>query len=246
MSVYWVLKTSYKKLLPNVLRKAIYRHMPKTFKAARNVAIRRLEKTADFDDIYDEKYYTDVLSPRWEKSFEVIAESIVRTFSPRSVVDVGCGIGLLLLALKKHGIVCRGLDYSSAALNLCRRNSLDVTRFDLTRDTLPEDIRADVVVSTEVAEHLPERCADRFVSTLCAISDNVVMTAAEPALTYIGDHTHVNEQPKEYWTAKFAHKGFKYDKSITAQFRAVWEKCEISPWFVQHLMVFRKAPSEAP
>ena len=240
MSFYSVLKTSYKTFLPKPVRKAVYRHMPKTLKAVRKAAIRKLEKSVEFDDIYDEKYYTDVLSPRWEKSFEVIAESIMKVFSPRSVVDVGCGIGLLLLAIKKRGVICRGLEYSSAGLNMCHRNGLDVARFDLSRDILPKDLRSDVVVSTEVAEHLPERCADRFVGVLCAIADNVVMTAAEPAHTYVGDHTHANEQPKEYWIAKFAQKGFKYDENISTKFRTEWKQREISPWFVQHLMVFRK------
>ncbi len=240
MSLYSILKTTYKIVFPSTARKIIYRCMPKRLRMARAHVIRMLEKSAKYDDIYDEKYYTDVLNPCLEKSFEVIAESIVRVFSPKSVVDVGCGIGLLLSALKKRRVVGRGLEYSTAALNMCRRNGLDVTRFDLRRDILPKDLRSDLVVSTEVAEHLPECCADHFVDILCAIADNVVMTAAEPARTYIGDHTHLNEQPKEYWIAKFADKGFKYSKDILAQFISEWRKHDVSPWFLQHLMVFRK------
>ena len=105
---------------------------------------------------------------------------------------------------------------------------------------LPECFKADVVVSTEVAEHLQEDFADRFVDILYAIADDVVITAAEPAITYIGDHTHVNEQPKEYWIGKFEDRGFKYNEDTSSQFRGEWKEAEIKPWLVQHLMVFHK------
>lgn len=85
-------------------------------------------------------------------------------------------------------------------MNVCRQNGLDVRRFNIQQDVLAEGAKADVVVSTEVAEHLPESCAD---------------------------------------------KGFKYDEDISAQFRTEWEKCEVSPWFIHHSMVFRKQPPSA-
>lgn len=241
MSFYSVAKTTYKTIFPNTLRKIIWRHTPISLKRVKSSIIRKLEKSIAFDERYDETFFTDRLShERQNKSYEVVAEGIIKVFSPRSVVDVGCGIGLLLLALEKKGVVCHGLEYSSAAVNICHKNGLSVTKFNLECDALPKDFRADVVVSTEVAEHLPENCADRFVNILGAIADNVVMTAAEPAVTYVGSHTHLNEQPKEYWIAKFADKGFKYDEDTTTQFQAQWKEREVSGWFVQHLMVFRK------
>lgn len=242
MTFYSIAKTIYKTVLPNAVRKAMFRRMPKSLSLMRNYTIRKLEKSADYDEIYDQKYYTDGLDATYKRSCEVIAESIVEVFAPKSAVDVGCGIGLLLIELKRRGVACSGLEYSSAALNICAQNGLEVTKFDLRHDILPKDLKADVVISTEVAEHLAEDYADRFVDILCAIADDVVITAAEPAVTYIGDHTHVNEQPKEYWIDKFTDKGFKYNENISTQFRTKWKECEVSPWFVHHLMVFRKEP----
>lgn len=240
MSVYSTVKKIYKTVLPNSVRAAIFRNMPKSLKLMRGSVIRRLKESAEYDDIYDEEYYTDGIDPQYEKSCEVIAESVMKVFSPRSVVDVGCGPGQLLLALKKRWCDCRRLDHSSAALKICHQNGLDVIKFDIRHDILPKDVKADVVVSTEVAEHLPEHCADRFVDILCAIADKVLMTAAEPTTTYIGDHTHVNEQPKKYWIEKFANKGFAYNEDIVTQFRRDWQKHSIKPWFDRHLMVFHK------
>jgi len=101
MSFYSIVKTTYKKVLPNTVRRLIYRYAPKPLKMVKAYVIRKFEKSAEFDEIYDEKYYTDILDRRLEKSFEVIGESILKVFSPESVVDVGCGIGLLLFWRKK-------------------------------------------------------------------------------------------------------------------------------------------------
>lgn len=243
MSFYSIVKRTYKTVFPETVRDLTYKYMPRPLKAAKAYIIRELGKLAEHDELYDDKYYTGFLVPSIEKSYEVIAESIVTVFSPKSVVDVGCGRGQLILALKKRGVLCRGLEYSSVALEICRQHCLDVTCFDLEHDILPKDLKADVVVSTEVAEHLPERCADCFVCILSAISDKIVMTAAEPARTWEEikwGHDHVNEQPKEYWIAKFVDKGFKYDEDTSTRLRVQWKEREVSPWFVRGLMVFWK------
>jgi len=243
MSFYSIVKTAYKKTLPKKARRWVYLHMPNYLKAAKAYAIRKLEKYGGHDDIYDKDYYESFFLPEMLRSHEGIAEGTVKLYSPKFIVDVGCGPCVLLSALTKRGVLCRGLDYSSAALNICRQNGLDVIKFDLEHDILPKDLKADVVVSTEVAEHLPGHCADRFVSILCSIADDVVMTAAEPARTWKGiaaAHDHVNEQPKEYWIDKFENNGFKYNKNTTALLRTEWEKHGVLQFFVERLMVFRK------
>ncbi len=56
MSFYSVAKTIYKTVLPNAVRKAIFRIMPKSLKLMRHSFIRKLEKSAEYDELYDEKY----------------------------------------------------------------------------------------------------------------------------------------------------------------------------------------------
>jgi len=239
VTIYSITRTIYKKTFPYKVRKLIYRNMPSPVKTLRSHVLGTLEKSAGHDEIYDAGYYTDGMNERVEKSFEVIAESIVKVFSPKSVVDVGCGLGLLLKTLQKYQVACLGLEYSSAALDICRQAGLDVIRFNLEQDAAPDHLKADVVVSTEVAEHLRGSCASHFVSILCAIGKDVLITAAEPSSTYTGTH-HVNEQPKEYWINKFADNGFGYDEGTTIQFCKEWQQRKVSPWLAQHLMVFRK------
>jgi hypothetical protein len=69
-------------------------------------------------------------------------------------------------------------------------------------------LRADLCVSTEVAEHLPAAFADTHVSYLCRTADAVLMTAATPGQ---GGTDHVNEQPHSYWIETYCGHGFDYE-----------------------------------
>ena len=239
MSLYGVLQTVYRSIVSKSIRHAIYVTSPLPLKKVRAHMIRTLEALAKHDEIYDEEYYISTVDRHMAKSCNVIAESIVSVFSPSSAIDVGCGSGLLLLALKELGIFCYGLDYSAAALDICRQRGLSVTKFDLEHDTLPFDCKADIAISAEAAEHLPESCADRFVDTLCHIADNIVITAAEPTPSYVGTD-HVNEQPKEYWIEKFEARSFKFERDLTYRWSLEWKKNNVSPCYISGLMVFCK------
>jgi SAM-dependent methyltransferase len=240
MSLYRIAKVGYKLILAKAIRNAIYSSMPTFLKVVRAKAIQFLERSALHDEIYDEEYYVNTVDYYMARSCHVIAESIAEVFSPSSVVDVGCGSGLLLFAMKERGISSRGVNCSRAALDICRRRGLEAMKFDLERDRLLHGFRADVAISMEVAEHLPESCADRFVDTLCRIADNVVITAAEPGPSYVGTD-HVNEQPNEYWISKFKSRGFRFECELTTQWRKDWKAQNVASCYIGSLMVFRKA-----
>jgi SAM-dependent methyltransferase len=197
------------------------------------------EKDARHDDIYDDAYYGKFVEPTMRISADAIADSVAKTFAPASVVDVGCGTGVLLDALRDRGINVSGLELADAAIARCRRRGLDVRKFDIEQET-PPPVRADVVVSTEVAEHLPASCADRFVDLLVGIADTVVLTAATPGL--VGTD-HVNEQPNEYWIAKFEARGRWFDESLSHRWRAEWKAAGAAGCFWSSAMVFRATPS---
>jgi len=243
MSLYSVIKKTYHAVVPGRVRSGLYRILPGPLKMTRVRLIRALGRFAGHDELYDAQYYAGFEAPGIERSYEVIADTITELFGPACVVDVGCGVGKLLAALRCRGVPGRGLEYASVALDACRTQGLDVAAFDLERDVLPEDLRADLVVSTEVAEHLPAACADRFVATLCAVSDRVLMTAAPPATTWrqaMWGRDHVNEQLPRYWIAKFAERDYTYDADTTEGIRQRWQNGQVSPWFIRGVMVFRR------
>jgi hypothetical protein len=90
----------------------------------------------------------------------------------------------------------------------------------------------------EVAEHLSEKYADRFVKLLASLSDIIVFTAATPGQ---GGNGHVNEQPPSYWIAKFAALDFTEDELLAARWRTEWKNSAVvANWYYRNLLILRR------
>lgn len=188
------------------------------------------------DEIYGADYFRFV-DKTTNASRDVLADSIMATFAPSVAVDVGCGTGSLLEALRDRGVQVRGLEYASAALEFCRQRRLDVMPCDLTSAATVDLGKADVVISMEVAQSLPESCADDYVDLLCRTADNVVFSSDTPGG---GDQLARNEQPHAYWIDKFAQRGYDYLDDVTSEWRANWKAHGAASWFHHNLLLFRK------
>ena len=130
----------------------------------------------------------------------VIVPIVLEMIKPNSILDVGCGIGTWLKVFEEYGVD----DYLGIDGDYVDRSTLKISE----KRFLPNDLRKrwslnrkfDLVVSLEVAEHLPEEVADLFVSTLSAHGDTILFSAAIPGQ---GGQNHVNEQWPTYWQKKF-------------------------------------------
>jgi SAM-dependent methyltransferase len=236
-STYGRLKGIWCGLLPKKIRHTIYERFPN--KKLYHAVLARLQSGAEHEEIYDQDYYEGLVDPPMQQSAAVMAKSFLDSFHPAKVVDVGCGTGVLLGNCQQIGMLAIGLEYSESALAICRSRGIDARKFDIESE-IPGGIVADLVVSTEVAEHLHEKYADRFVDLLCSISGNVVLTAAVPGST--GDD-HVNEQPNEYWIDKFAQRGYVHDQALSARWRREWPAAGVHGIYHSTVMVFRKTPA---
>jgi SAM-dependent methyltransferase len=195
---------------------------------------------ATHDEIYTAAYYAERRAGA-QVSASIIALSIAQTFKPTDVLDVGAGTGDLVQALRNLNINATGLEYSDAALAVCKTQNIPVQKFDLEHDSLPAGIIPDVVISAEVAEHLPASCADRYVDCLCRARRAVIFTAATPGQ---GGTDHVNEQPNDYWIAKFTARGFILDPNLTAQWRRAWQSAGALDHYYKNLMIFTRPDVE--
>lgn len=188
------------------------------------------------DMIYDEDYYSNVIEAAANRSSEVMAQSIIDEFNPQSVIDVGCGTGALLERFQKNGCTVIGLEYSNAALVICDARGIRALKYDIEIGQMPDLGTYDVAVSVEVAEHLPQACADSYVRLLTSLSGVIVFAAAPPGQ---GGTDHVNEQPPEYWISKFSEHGFEYSSIISNRWRDAWKSSgKVELWYHMNLLVF--------
>jgi len=185
--------------------------------------------------LYSQQFY-DMIAEGSLSSANVIVPIVARYLPTRSVCDVGCGTGVWLRVFKQHGterIVGMDGDYVDTAKLLIPRECFRPT--DLTQP-LPQGERFDLVISLEVAEHLPESCAQQFVRDLTQLSDCVLFSAAIPRQ---GGTGHVNEQWQSYWARLFDAEGFAVFDLIRPR---VWYSPDVAPWYTQNTLVYTKDP----
>jgi len=116
------------------------------------------------------------------------------SFAPdtRSIADVGCGSGAYAAEFNRRGLHVWAGEYAATGRWLAHRQGLTPHRFDVTDPSTHPGKTFDLAYSIEVAEHLPDALADRFVGFLVRMSGLLVVTAAVPGQ---GGHGHINEQP---------------------------------------------------
>ncbi len=97
---------------------------------------------------------------------------------------------------------------------------------------LPLERTFDLVVSLEVAEHLPPESAPAFVGSLARLGPAVLFSAAIP---YQGGEHHLNEQWPDYWAELFEQNGFV---AIDCVRRNVWSDERVLYWYAQNTLLF--------
>lgn len=188
--------------------------------------------------LYDEEYY-DWLTERTVESARVVVPLVLDLVQPRSILDVGCGIGLWPAVFHEHGVgEVWGVDgawVDSEALRIPRERFIEA---DLSAP-LRLDRSFDLVVSLEVAEHLAEASAETFVDTLTRHGPVILFSAAIPGQ---GGTGHVNEQWPDYWITRFHRRGYVVADALR---REVWEDERVAWWYAQNLFVFVREDSLA-
>jgi len=170
------------------------------------------------------------------------AEGVIRSFEAvfpeaHRYVDVGCGSGAYAAEAVRRGHPTVGLERSWAGRLMARRQGVRCESFDLRRYVPVEQAGSfDLAYCFEVAEHLPPALGDSLVDAICGLAPKVVFSAAPPGQGGVG---HINEQPAEYWHARFSSKGFHHDASASAAMRESFQQNGIwAPWLKSNTAVY--------
>ena len=154
-------------------------------------------------------------------------------YMPESVVDVGCSVGSWLKAWQDTGVKdVKGFDVHNlddSYLYIPRKN---ISVVDLEKYDFPECKKYDLAMSLEVAEHLHEKHAAKFVHNLTGLSDVVIFSAATP---FQGGTHHVNEQPPQYWVDLFNKQGFECFDFLRNE---LMRNPDSTSWHAQNILVF--------
>jgi hypothetical protein len=181
---------------------------------------------------YKEDFFALHMANSVSSSEEVIP-LIWSYIQPRSLIDIGCGIGTWLKTWEKRGVDIMGVDgdYVNPKQLLIPRDQF--VSHDLGRP-FKIDRKFDLVTSLEVGEHILPGYAEVFVDSLCNLGDVILFSAAIPGQ---GGTYHVNEQYPDYWADLFQTRGFV---AIDCLRKQVWNNKNISWWYRQNILFFVK------
>ena len=180
---------------------------------------------------YSESFYARIAEGSLLSAKEIVPV-LFELIQPKSVIDAGCGIGAWLSIFQAHGVnEILGLDG-----DYVDQDSLLISKqyFKASNLTRPLDIsrKYDLVVSMEVAEHLPIESADKFIDSLTKLGSVILFSAAIP---YQGGMDHVNEQWPDYWQTKFQERGYIAIDCLRKKFI---QNSNVEWWYAQNMIIY--------
>ena len=126
-------------------------------------------------DFYGKTYGFD-----WQpQPYEEMARLLAGVLAPRRHVDVGCGKGFLVSAMRRLGIESFGVDYSEALIAQSPADVRPYLRVASTEESIMDSTlaRCDLITYMEVFEHLPISICEEVLKTLRIVfSGKLVIT----------------------------------------------------------------------
>ncbi len=185
----------------------------------------RIEKS------YDASYYASEGLEALQ-SAKVVVPLVTSVVRPKSVVDVGCGLGAWLSVFREHGAErILGLDGSHVEPSWLLIPKDCFHAIDLSQP-FRLDEQFDLGVCLEVAEHLPKSSAGGFVESIVGLAPIILFSAAVPQQ---GGTYHVNEQWPEYWQRLFQRHNYRMLDLVR---KLIWKDPRVKPWYRQNAFLF--------
>lgn len=188
--------------------------------------------------IYSESFYANQSDGSFRSAMAVLPELFGIVGVPSSVVDIGCGVGTWAAAATACGVkTVVGLDGAYVP-----KNNLHIPKecffdCDLNIKIKSFEKKFDMGICLEVAEHLSEARADKFIEELTLCSETILFSAAIPGQ---GGESHINEQWQSYWINKFNKNGYFIEFDLRP---LIWINPHIEFWYRQNIFYFSKKDS---
>ncbi len=177
-------------------------------------------------DYYNEEYYSKGFGPvpygrtePWLSFFGNIAQRIKEDFAPRSLLDAGCAIGLLVEQLRLRQVAAEGFDISEYAISQVPAPYSD---YCFCRSLVqPFDSHYHLITCIETLEHMAADEAVIAVRNMCQSTDIILFSSTSDDFD---EPSHINVQPQEYWINLFRENNFVWDQSYNAAYICPWAK----------------------
>ena len=182
----------------------------------------------DYNDNFHEVHFQNSIN-----SAKEVIPLFLSYYKPKTVLDVGCGLGTWLNIFEQNQCEVFGIDgdYIKTKDLVIKPNKFKA--YDLNKKFNLEK-KFDLVISLEVAEHILPENAKEFVESICVHSDVVLFSAAVPGQE---GTLHYNEQYNKYWIDLFTNNNYECVDFLRHE---IWNNKNISWWYRQNMLIFIK------
>lgn len=167
-----------------------------------------------------------------------LASYIVETIQPTSVLEFGSGLGHLARHVTDAAeVTCYDCIEPNPIEGKYRKDAAPILHPIDVFGQYDNSVFAefyDVVVSIEVAEHVPRDLHTLLFDLLVKKADRVIIFSG--ARVGQGGHGHIAERHQEDWRGEFLSRGCTYREDLSMEIRAACDKKNIN--HRQNLMVF--------
>ena len=183
--------------------------------------------------------FADLLHDTSPKSAAVIVPMLMGLCTPKSVLDVGCGVGAWLAEFIANGVSdIHGIDtFEPSDASLI--SGTEYEQFDLTGGFMVGR-SFDLAICLEVGEHLPAASSPALVASLVKAAPVVAFSAAIPG--QFGP-SHINMQWPSYWRILFEAHGYRQFDPFRAR---LWDDDRVAWWYRQNIFVYSAHDFDVP
>lgn len=196
-------------------------------------------KFSDVTELYGENYQADSIAAERRASWEHIAATITAWYArvtwadDNTFLDIGCGAGPLVKAMRAEGWDAWGIEGSLAALN---KSDERIIPWDL-RVPLTVLRPFELVTCFDTGEHVGN--AEALVATCDTAADSLLLFGAAG----VGQEGHGHIDCRDDWPELFLPCGFDVDAEETEALRSAIRAVEIHNkiwWIEKNLVVYRR------
>src|SRR3990167_5169620 len=197
-----------------------------------------VNKTDEFDPrVYNAKQFD-----RPKEPYYALAEIADKLLKPKSVIDVGCANGFTIEWWLKHGIKADGIEGAAAAFrNMPAAVRKRVKRHDL-RQPLPPGQAYELVVFTEVAEHIkPEHESTMLDNVVGLVGKYLLISWSSHWDDFKGTNLqeHFNPRSRSYVIRRLSRMGLRFQPLLTDKINLKLKgKAAFSHW-QNNLLIFK-------
>jgi SAM-dependent methyltransferase len=201
-------------------------------KLRRNIVSARFG--ASPDRVYSSAFYDGGGFAQTEETAAAMTSYLIQRFNPRSVLDLGCGMGHYLKHFAANG--CRAVGVEGSAVGLARIPDAVVAMQHDLRKPLIVNQRFDLVMSVEVAEHVPKKYSRNLVRSLCRHSNGLIVFTAAPPGTPGDDH--INCRERGFWDALFDEQGYEFNQEESRSMMEFARASGVARWFQEWAYIY--------